>query len=245
MAVPAITRSEVYGFLGINLVMSYHKLPSWTYYWNNDHDFSVPFLSTIMTRKRFAQILSNIHVNDNSCIPEDNQDKLYNIRPFIDALNENYVKLYSPSKRQSVDESMILFKGRHSIKQYNPMKPIKRGYKLWVRADTDGYISKFEVYQGKASHACEPSAADNNESEGFGLGEQVVHSRDLFHKHQEVYFDNYFSSVALMEYLRQNGVHAAGTVRLSRKGLPVGMNEKLSCGEYDYRVSKGGVVFIK
>ncbi|KAK3726473.1 hypothetical protein RRG08_005077 [Elysia crispata] len=27
-----------------------------------------------------------------------------------------------------------------------PMKPIKRGFKLWVRADSNGYISKFSVY---------------------------------------------------------------------------------------------------
>ena len=44
---------------------------------------------------------------------------------------------------------MVLFKERSSLKQYNPMKPIKRGYKLWVRTDMDGYISKFDVYQGR------------------------------------------------------------------------------------------------
>ncbi len=32
-------------------------------------------------------------------------------------MNNNYVKLYNLSRRQSIDESMILFKGRHSIKQ--------------------------------------------------------------------------------------------------------------------------------
>ena len=59
------------------------------------------------------------------------------------------MQLYNVSRKVSIDESMILYMGRHSIKQYNPMKPIKRGYKLWVRADVDGYISKFDVYQGK------------------------------------------------------------------------------------------------
>ena len=63
-------------------------------------------------------------------------------------MNNNYMQLYNVSRKVSIDESMILYKGRHSIKQYNPMKPMKRGYKLWVRADMDGYISKFDVYQG-------------------------------------------------------------------------------------------------
>ena len=49
------------------------------------------------------------------------------------------------NRRLSVDESMILFKGRHSIKQYNPMKPIKRSYKLGMRADMDGYVTKFDM----------------------------------------------------------------------------------------------------
>ena len=44
---------------------------------------------------------------------------------------------------------MTIYKGRYSIKQHNPMKPIKPGYMLWVRADMDGYVSKFDVYQEK------------------------------------------------------------------------------------------------
>lgn len=64
---------------------------------------------------------------------------------------------------------MILYNGRHSIKQYNPMKPIKRGYKLWVRPDMDGYISKFDVYQGKSDTSSGVSQDGDSELE-FGLG---------------------------------------------------------------------------
>ena len=35
----------------------------------------------------------------------------------------------------SIDEAMIKFKGRSSLKQYVSLKPIKRGIKAWVRAD--------------------------------------------------------------------------------------------------------------
>ena len=44
---------------------------------------------------------------------------------------------------------MIRFKGKTSLKQYNPIKPIRREYKLWCVADNDGYVHKFEVYTGK------------------------------------------------------------------------------------------------
>ena len=46
-----------------------------------------------------------------------------------------------------MSESMILFKGRRSLKQYNPMKPIKWGYKIWAQAHMDRYLSKFSIYQ--------------------------------------------------------------------------------------------------
>ena len=88
----------------------------------------------------------------------------------IESLNSRYVKLYNISKQVSIDESMILFQGITSLKQYNPIKPIKRGYKLLVRADMDGSISKFDVYQGWNT-----IPKYYNLSACFGLGESVLH----------------------------------------------------------------------
>ena len=34
---------------------------------------------------------------------------------------------------QLIDEAMITFKGRSSMKQYMPMKPTKHGFSVWVR----------------------------------------------------------------------------------------------------------------
>ena len=36
------------------------------------------------------------------------------------------------------------------MKQYLPMKPVKRGLKVWMWAEAEnGYVSAFEVYTGK------------------------------------------------------------------------------------------------
>lgn len=44
---------------------------------------------------------------------------------------------------------MIEYKGKTSLKQYMPMKPIKRGIKMWCRADsTNDYLSEFDIYTG-------------------------------------------------------------------------------------------------
>ena len=213
--------------------MGYHKLPSWTHYWNQDLDLGIPYVADVMSRDRVGQILSHLHLNDNTAVPNNNKDKLFKIHPII-------VTLYNVRKVVSIDESIMLFKGRHSIKQYNPMKPIKWGYKLWVRADLDGYVSKCDVYQGKhQSEELLPNAYD-----GIGLGEKVVvnFSKDLFGKYHQIYFDNYFNSVPLMQYLKANAVMACGTIRANRKGLPTGLipDMGLQGGDVDHKVSIRG-----
>ena len=132
--------------------MRYHKLPSWTHFSSNEPDLSVPFASIVMLRNRFMEILSHLDMNDNLLMPRYNTDRLYKLRPLIESLNNCYIKCYNISKQVSVDESMILIKGRSPLKQYNPIKPIKKEYKSWVKADMDGYISKFDVDQTGTKH---------------------------------------------------------------------------------------------
>ena len=38
------------------------------------------------------------------------------------------------------------------MKQYLPKRPIKKDFKVWVRADAvSGYVSEFDVYTGKVA----------------------------------------------------------------------------------------------
>ena len=61
---------------------------------------------------------------------------------------------------------MVTQKGITSLKQYMSLKPIKRGIKLWCRADSiTGYLCAFDVYTGK-----QPSRVQH------GLGYTVVWS---------------------------------------------------------------------
>jgi len=66
----------------------------------------------------------------------------------------------------SVDESLIPFNGWSSLKQYMPMKPIKRGHKVWcIAGSKTGYVLNYEICTGKQ--------VETN-SDNFGLGERVV-----------------------------------------------------------------------
>ena len=48
----------------------------------------------------------------------------------IDELSKRFTELYKPHKEVAVDKAMIKFTGCSSVKQYMPMKPIKRGIKV-------------------------------------------------------------------------------------------------------------------
>lgn len=106
----------------------------------------------------------------------------------IQKLNEKFQDIRYPGEYLSVDESMIRCKGRCSFKQYNPIKPIKRGYKLWCLADNDGYIFKFSVYTGKGENS-EPSLRKAFRLDGEVVLKLTDHLHNKFHK---VFFDNYF-----------------------------------------------------
>lgn len=179
---------------------------------------------------------------DNNEVQQNRDDRLFKLRPLITQLNRQYQNLYVPSQVQSIDEAMILFKGHSSIKQYNPMNPIKRGYKIWCRAGISGYINQFDVYQGKSSNVT------GDATESFGLGGKVIAnlSKSLQHKNHVLDFDNYFSSVPLLHCLLEKGIYACCTVRPDRKLLPkLKADKELKCGDFDWRVSDSGIVFIK
>ena len=70
----------------------------------------------------------------------------------------------------------------------------------------------------------------------FGLGESVIFSlcQKLKDTHCFVFFDNFFTSPALLVKLLEMGIYATGTVRANRKNMPVLKHGKeMKRGEHD------------
>ncbi|XP_051168542.1 piggyBac transposable element-derived protein 4-like [Leptopilina boulardi] len=200
-----ICAKELQAWIGMHILMGIHQLPRLRDYWSSDSVLRVEAISNVMTRDRFKQITASIHLNSNdTMLPRGNinYDKLYKVRPLIEVLNKNIKKHYRNSMTVAVDESMILFKGRSTLKQYNPMKPIKRGYKVWcLAASQTGYVLSFEVYTGKS---------DSSVSSGYTLGERVVIqlTDHLRNTGILVAFDKFFTSVNLMKELKAKQIFA-------------------------------------
>ncbi|KAG5900222.1 hypothetical protein JTB14_008104 [Gonioctena quinquepunctata] len=236
-----VTEKDILSFIGIIFFMGYHILPNVESHWSTAEDLKVELVAKTMSRNRFQSILSNLHLNDNSIIPNNNTDKLYKVRPLINSLNSTFMN-YVGEQEMCVDESIIKFKGRSSIKQYNPKKPIKRGYKFWILSDMTGFVKKIEIYQGKDEEI-------NHKFSKYTLGARVVlqMTEQDWHKNKIIYFDNYFNSIDLLERLKLEGTLACGTIRRDRKGLPNGMatDKSLKRGDFDHRTSNTGITFYK
>ena len=97
-------------------------------------------------------------LNNSTILPPDseNYDRLCKVRPVIEYLCDKFHHVYDPHCECSIDEAMVPYKGRCSMKQYIPQKPTKRGLKVWMRADsTNGYVSEFQIYVGKEKGSVE------------------------------------------------------------------------------------------
>lgn len=80
------TEDKILTFIGLNFLMGYHILPKLENYWSSASDLKVEMVPETMSRNRFLDIPSNLHLNDNSLIPKDNTDQLYKVRPFVETL---------------------------------------------------------------------------------------------------------------------------------------------------------------
>ncbi|KAL5499306.1 hypothetical protein EMCRGX_G010695 [Ephydatia muelleri] len=163
-----IDSNEFNAYLGFNILMGLVRFPELEDYWKNDPYFNYPPISDKISRTRFRHISQFMHFVDNDVLPtrgEVGYDRLGKIKPIITGIADAIQAAYSPGKEVSVDEAMIPFQGRSSLKQFLPLKPIKRGIKVWSLADSNnGYIHRFDVYTGKGSGT----------EKDAGLGESVV-----------------------------------------------------------------------
>ncbi|KAL7634844.1 UNVERIFIED_CONTAM: hypothetical protein RMT77_015221 [Armadillidium vulgare] len=240
-------QNEIEQFLGILLFMGIYPLPQYRMYWNPK--FYLPQITEALKGgvNRFESIMRFIHFNDNSKIPDTNTssyDKLYKLRPILDSVLEK-CKTIEPEEYHSIGEQIIPTKAKSILKQYDPKKLHKWGYKVFSRCGSSGMLYEFEVYTGK----------NDNKSTVFNLGEigdLVVRLCDNLpkHKNYKVFFDNLFTTLPLMKKLHAMGIPSLGTIRSNRMG---GAEKLLNSerelktmgkGSYDWRVDSSSAVTL-
>lgn len=122
------TLQELEQYVGIYLKMGLTKMPNVRCYSENGTRYSP--IADKMSRNRFLKLMQCMHVvNNMESTEEAKKDKLWKIHPWISLLQHN-LKSIAQEEFNAVDEIMVSFTGRSSLKQYIPNKPTPRGFKL-------------------------------------------------------------------------------------------------------------------
>ncbi|XP_035206798.1 piggyBac transposable element-derived protein 3-like [Stegodyphus dumicola] len=131
---------------------------------------------------------------------------------------------------------IVRYYGHHTLKQFikSKSKPIRFGYKLWALCSNDGYCYNFALYCGKETNT--------SESDKLPLGTKVVLNLQSIvedPKSHRVYFDNFFTSHALLKKLKELKFRASGTIRANRtEKCPIMDDKKMSKKERGFYDSK-------
>jgi len=216
---------EMKHFLGLLFTMGIVVKKKIADYWSTDPVIATPYVNTVMPRNRFQILLQFWHFANNEDAVEG--DRLHKLRNVCDALISRFQAVYEPAKELSVDEAMVLFRGRLLFRQYLPGKRHKYGVKLYMLCEPSGYTLNFLVY-------CGQSDALSGMSHAESVVMKLMESRlDLGH---ELYVDNYYASVPLAKKLLERQTLMCGTLRRNRKFLPEAVvSSKLKKGEVQRR----------
>ncbi|CAH2013564.1 unnamed protein product [Acanthoscelides obtectus] len=162
-------------------------------------------------------------------------DKFAKIKPLLDKLLKNYKDLYTPEEYVCVDETMLPYRGRLSIKQYIKSKRHKYGIKLFKLCSGTGYTYNIKIYAGKES-------GERITPEGI----VTFLTQDIIGLGRTLVTDNWYTSLPLAKRMLDSNTHLIDTIRKNRKGLPKEVvDKKLKKGEVAAMENKDGITLLK
>jgi len=169
---------------------------------------------------------------------------LFKIYPMICHLNIKFQILYPPNQNIASDESLTLWKGRLSLRQYLPLKASKFGIKTSKLCESrTGYLWCFLVYTGKNT-VLQSSLITPDTSKSAAVVLELF--KPLFGHGQMLWIDNFFNSPELARKLKiKHFTDCVGTLKLNRRNIPKEVKDKkLEKGEIKARHS-GPVTVLK
>ena len=209
-------------FLALYLLIEIIQKLALSQYWSTDPLLQNSVFNHVMSRNRFQMILQFIHFADNtfSDSKDSNSDPLYKIRPIVEYLVDKFKSVYIPSKNISIDEELLLWKGRLIFKRYIPSKKAQIGIKMFSLCEDSGYLWNSFIYLGRNSE----SNPEEKELKRriFKSGSVVISLiKELLGCGYSIYIDNWYTSQSLFEYLYEHDTVAPGTARKNRIDLQI------------------------
>jgi hypothetical protein len=221
------TVEELYVFFATTILMGLNQKNRIKDYWSTDKLITTPIFGELFTRDRYLSILRYLHFADNNI---EEEGKLRKIQPIVEYLRNKFEMAVIPWENLCIDESLMLWKGRLSFKQYIPSKRHRFGVKLFMLCDCDTkFILNFVVYIGAETEI------DNHPDVGMAGSVVLTLMKNYLKKSHTLFVDNWFSSPILFERLLEQKTKACGTVRKNRSGMP--SFGKLAKGQQTYQTT--------
>lgn len=163
--------------------------------------------------------------------------RLSKITLIVNQLNDTMRTIYSPGKNLSIDESMMLWRGRLIFRQYIKNKRHKYGVKFYELCESDGIVLKAIIYSGQ------PTPDPHSLGQTGAIVLELM--KDFLGKGYCLFTDNFYNSFELAKHMIENETYICGTLRSNRKSNPKEVvKAKLKKGSVKSR-SRDGVIVAK
>lgn len=169
---------EMKRFIALLLWMGLVKMPTIHSYWRVS-DLYRNSMASAFTRNRFQMLLCMWHFSDNQKATKDN--KISKISDFLELLVSKFTSAREPGKDMVIDETMILFRGRLSFRQYIPGKAHKYCIKLFKLCDSEGYT--YNILVCCINYFCIVTFCYFKVAVELLLGTAVVNATILYNQH--------------------------------------------------------------
>ena len=147
-----------------------------------------------------------LHFVDNEEL-HDSYNKATKIQPTLEQLVEPFKLLCELEHDISIDESLLLWKGCLSWKQYIPKKRSRFGLKAFVLQDLLDMLGTIFCTQVVILCSME------TDSDYHATKEVLTLMEDLLHEGHCVYINNWYTSIEVCNVLKNNTIDVIGTLR--------------------------------
>lgn len=191
----------------IQIVMGCIQYPRVPMYWRVGYRLDI--ICKQMSRDQFILIRNALHVVDTDEAPvNEKNNPLWKVQPMINKVKMACMKLERVRGHYSVDEQMIPFMGRCSLRQVVKNKPRPVGLKNFVLTTSEGLMLDFEIYKGAKT-----TFGDTSLGQGTSV---ILHLTRTVPPGSCIYHDRYFTTVPLIEEMHKRKLHSTGTIMINR-----------------------------
>lgn len=216
------TVGELYQFFSVLIYMSLCYRARLDEYWTVGI-LGMPSFRKIMSKNKFLLLLRFLHFVDNDALTDSIHGydkktyKTYKNAPIVEHCNNKFAEIYIPKRDLSIDESLLLWKGRLSWVQCIRTKSARFGIKSYELCEAQsGYLLKFIIYAGKSQDSGQAIHGFTNVTSKVVL--KLIEG--YLQKGHCLYMDNYYNSVSLTRFLKSKRTDVVGTLNRRRVDVP-------------------------